>query len=77
MKASWKKASSVSGYQLQYAKNKSFKSAKSVKTKSTSKTVSKLSKKKKYYVRVRSYKVSGGKTYYSSWSNVKTVTIKK
>lgn len=73
----WKKASSVSGYQVQYATSSSFKSAKSVKTTASSKTISKLSKNKKYYVRVRSYKVSGGKTYYSSWSKVKTVTIKK
>lgn len=74
---SWKKASSVSGTQVQYSTSKSFKSAKSVKTTASSKTISKLSKNKKYYVRVRSYKVSGGKTYYSSWSSVKTVTIKK
>lgn len=74
---SWKKASGVSGTQVQYSTSKSFKSAKSVKTTASSKTISKLSKNKKYYVRVRSYKVSGGKTYYSSWSKVKTVTIKK
>ena len=74
---SWKKASGVSGTQVQYSTSKSFKSAKSVKTTASSKTISKLSKNKKYYVRVRSYKVSGGKTYYSSWSSVKTVTIKK
>ena len=73
----WKKASSVSGYQVQYATSSSFKSAKSVKTTASSKTISKLSKNKKYYVRVRSYKVVSGKTYYSSWSKVKTVTIKK
>ena len=73
----WKKASSVNGYQIQYATSSSFKSAKTVKTTAASKTLSKLTKNKKYYVRVRSYKVSGGKTYYSSWSKVKTVTIKK
>ena len=73
----WKKASSVNGYQVQYATSSSFKSAKTVKTTAASKTLSKLTKNKKYYVRVRSYKVSGGKTYYSSWSKVKTVTIKK
>ena len=71
-----KKAASVTGYQIQYGTKKNFKCAKSVKTKATTKTVSKLAK-KKYYVRVRTYKVVSGKTYYSSWSGAKTVTIKK
>ena len=71
-----KKAASVTGYQIQYGTKKNFKGAKSVKTKATTKTVSKLAK-KKYYVRVRTYKVVDGKTYYSSWSGSKTVTIKK
>ncbi len=71
-----KKAASVTGYQIQYGTKKNFKGAKSVKTKATTKTVSKLAK-KKYYVRVRIYKVVSGKTYYSSWSGAKTVTIKK
>lgn len=72
-----KKASSISGYQIQYATNKSYKSAKYVNTKATSKYLTKLSKNKKYYVRVRTYKVISGKVYYSSWSGSKTVTIKK
>ena len=71
-----KKAASVTGYQIQYGTKKNFKGAKSVKTKATTKTVSKLAK-KKYYVRFRTYKVVDGKTYYSSWSGAKTVTIKK
>ena len=71
-----KKAASVTGYQIQYGTKKNFKGAKSVKTTATTKTVSKLAK-KKYYVRVRTYKVVDGKTYYSSWSGAKTVTIKK
>lgn len=64
------------GYQIQYATNKSFKSAKYVKTTSTTKTLSKLAK-KKYYVRVQTYKTYNGKVYYSGWSKTKTVTIKK
>ena len=71
-----KKAASVTGYQIQYGTKKNFKGAKSVKTKATTKTVTKLAK-KKYYVRFRTYKVVDGKTYYSSWSGAKTVTIKK
>lgn len=72
-----KKASSISGYQIQYGTKKNFKGAKAVKTKATTKYLTKLSKNKKYYVRVRTYKVISGKTYYSSWSGSKTVTIKK
>ena len=48
-----------------------------MKTKATTKYLTKLAKNKKYYVRVRTYKVVSGKTYYSSWSGAKTVTIKK
>lgn len=72
-----KKAASVTGYQIQYGTKKNFKGAKAVKTKATTKTLTKLTKNKKYYVRVRTYKVVSGKTYYSSWSGSKTVTIKK
>ncbi len=42
----------------------------------TSATIKKLKGKKKYYVRVRTYKVVAGKKVYSSWSKVKTVTTK-
>lgn len=76
-KVTVKKASSISGYQIQYGTKKNFKGAKAVNTKATTKTLTKLAKNKKYYVRVRTYKVVDGKTYYSSWSGSKTVTIKK
>ena len=84
-KATWaRQKTQVSGYQLQYARNKSFKS--SVKTstisnnKTVSKTVTKLTAKKTYYVRVRTYKnvKVNGKTMklYSGWSTVKKTTVK-
>ena len=72
-----KKAASVTGYQIQYGTKKNFKGAKAVNTKATTKYLTKLAKNKKYYVRVRTYKTVDGKTYYSSWSGAKTVTIKK
>ncbi len=77
----WAKNTAVTGYQIQYSTDKNFK--KSVKTvtvgknKTVTKTVSKLSKNKKYYVRVRTYKTVSGVKYYSSWSNVKNIKIKK
>ena len=80
--AKWsKQATQTTGYQIQYATNSKFtKNKKTVTvkgTKTTSKTVSKLSAKKKYYVRVRTYKTVNGKKYYSGWSKVKTVTTKR
>lgn len=81
LKVSWKKNTSGSGYQIQYSTDKNFKKSVTKKTVSknstTSATYSKLKKGKKYYVRIRSYKKISGKTYYSSWSSVKSVTIKK
>lgn len=77
--ASWKKVSGVSGYQIQYSLNRDFSSVKSVTASSaaSSKTISSLTKGKVYYVRVRSYKKVGSKKYYSAWSQVKKVTVKK
>ena len=84
-KVTWKKqATQTTGYQVQYSTSSKFKKAKTVtisKNKTTSKSVSKLSAKKKYYVRVRTYKTVkiGGKSVklYSSWSKAKSVTTKK
>lgn len=79
--ASWKKVSGASGYQLQIALNKGFTSGKKTVTLkgagSVSKTLSKLKKKKTYWVRVRCYRKAGSKTYWSGWSTVKKLTIKK
>ena len=82
LKVTWKKQTAqTSGYQLQYSTSSKFtaKTTKSVKAKSkvTSKTISKLKGKSKYYVRIRTYKTVNGKTYYSSWSKVKSVKVKK
>ena len=75
----WKKNKQVTGYEIQYAASKSFKSAKSKKVKgaaTVSKTVKGLKAKKRYYVRVRTYKTASGQTYTSGWSKVKTVKTK-
>ena len=83
LKASWKKDSKVSGYQVRYSAKKSMKSAK-VKTiksyKTTSYKFSKVKKGKKY-VQVRSYKtvknISGKKVkLYGSWSSVKSAKVR-
>ena len=80
LKASWKKNTKVTGYQVQYSTSSKFKSAKTVTVKgykSTGKTITKLTKNKKYYVRVRTYKTVSKTNYYSGWSGAKAVTIKK
>ena len=76
----WKKVSGVSGYEIQVATDKKFKKNKKTvtikKQKTTKTTVKKLKAKKKYYVRVRTYKIVNGKRAYSSWSKVKSVKTK-
>lgn len=76
----WAKVSGVKGYQIQYSSDKKFKkNNKSVtvaKQKTTKATVKKLKSKKKYYVRVRTYKTVNGKKIYSSWSKVKSIKTK-
>ena len=81
----WKKqATQTTGYQVQYSASSEFSKAKTVtvgKNTTVSKKISKLSGKKKYYVRVRTYKTVkiNGKSIriYSGWSKAKTVTTKK
>lgn len=79
--AKWKRAAAqATGYQIAYSRNKNFTKAKFRKIKGikkTSATVKRLKAGKKYYVRVRAYKVVKGKTYYSAWSKYRTVTPKK
>lgn len=73
----------TTGYQLQYSTSSTFAGAKTVtiaKPANTSYTASKLLAKKKYYVRIRTYKrvTQNGttKTYYSKWSSTKSATTK-
>ena len=62
----------VAGYQFTSAKKVT------ITNKNTdTKTISKLSGKKKYYVRVRSYTTVKGTKYYGAWSASKSVTTKK
>ena len=80
MTVKWKKNAAGSGYQIQYSTAKNFKGAKTVtikKNKIVTKTIGGLKKGKKYYVRVRTYKAVGKLKFYSGWSTVKKVAIKK
>lgn len=84
-KVTWKKVENAQGYQIQYSTNKKFKNKTTVtKTykgnKKFTKTIKKLKAKKKYFVRVRAYKVVNvnGKNIkvYSDWSVAKKVKVK-
>ncbi len=75
-----KQATQTSGYQLQWSTSSSFasgnKSVHVTSNKTTSKKLTGLSANKKYYVRVRTYKVVNGTKYYSAWSAKKAATTK-
>lgn len=75
------KQGGIKGYQIQYSTSKKFtkKTTKTVKvttTKALNRTVKNLKSGKRYYVRVRAYKISNKKTVYSSWSANKSIKVK-
>ena len=77
IKASWKKDSKATGYQVRYSTSKKFtkKTTKIIsvtKNKTVNKTV-KVTKGKTYYVSVRAYKTVGKQKIYGAWSTVKVV----
>ena len=77
--AKWKKqAVQTTGYEIQIALNSKFTKSKKLykitKNKIVSKKLTKLKARKKYYVRIRTYKTVSGEKYYSAWS--KTMIVK-
>lgn len=70
----WTKKSGISGYYLQCSTDSSFRNIIKkvyISSSSTNKTTIKgLSSGKKYYFRVRTYKMSSGKKVFSGWSSV-------
>ena len=80
--ANWtRQTTQTTGYEILSAKDSSFTKGKKTtiitSNKTKSKKITKLSGKKKYYVKIRTYKKVNGKKYYSGWSKVKTVTTKR
>lgn len=79
IKVSWKKDKKASGYEITYSTKKSFKGKKTLvikNNKTTSKIIKKLTSKKKYFVKVRSYKQIGKTKTYGAYSKIKTVKVK-
>lgn len=75
----WSKCAKVDGYQIQCSTKKNFKKNKKtvlVKKNVTSAQIKKLKRKKRYYVRIRSYKQVFSNRYYSNWSKLKIIKIK-
>ncbi len=75
----WKAVTGASGYRVFYTTDKYFDYAKKIvikDSKARSKTVTKLKSGKKYYFKVRAYKVFNGKNVYGNLSNAKSVKVK-
>ena len=67
----------ATGYQVQYSLYRNFKGAKVKVLRGTSMNIRGLQGNKNYYVRIRAYKGSGGRAYYSAWSGVKIVRTRR
>lgn len=79
IKVTWKSVSTASGYQVQIATDKKFKTARTatISGKSnTSRTLVNLKSGRKYYIRQRSYRIVGGKKYYGNYTKTRLVKAK-
>ena len=79
--AKWSASGLFTGYQLQISVNSSFTQNATVTYKITNpktsqKVITNLNSGTKYYVRIRSYHVFNGVTYYGGWSNVLSCRVK-
>ena len=78
IKVDWTKTAGASGYHIKYADNSSMTDAKEVMVKGNStftKTLTGLKNGKTYYVKIQTYRTVSGKTYWSSWSSVKSIKV--
>lgn len=82
MTLKWEKDTTVTGYEIKYSTSKKFYKSKTktvtvAKNSASSKAITGLVKNKKYYVRVRAYKVYKNTYKYGAWSDVMSVKTKK
>ncbi|MCQ2547466.1 MAG: fibronectin type III domain-containing protein [Clostridia bacterium] len=66
----------ATGYQVQYSRNDDFKNKKSINIRLNHKDFTNLQKNKKYYFRVRAYKVSCGEKIFGQWSDTRAIKTK-
>lgn len=81
IKIAWKRDITVDGYQIQCSTQKTFPSSATLngtvtKNSTVSSTLQGLSKGKRYYVRIRSFKRIKGIPVYGVWSTVRDVVVK-
>lgn len=80
IRVKWKRDRQATGYQVVLSTNRKFTSGKKVvkitKNSTIAQNVKGLRSGKKYYVKVRAYKVVKGKKYYGSYSSVRSVKCK-
>ena len=75
----WSKVTGATGYEIYMSTKKSSgykKVGTNTKNNKISYTKTKIKRKKKYYFKVRTYRIVNGKKVYSSYSNVKYVKVK-
>ena len=78
LKVSYTAISGVKGYQIQYGTNSKFTGSKTKYVTSRSYALTSLIKGKRYYVRVRGYKLdSAGNKVYGSWSSAKNIKVSR
>lgn len=79
IKVFWKKVRNITGYNIQLATDTKFKKNKKEKIFKSAKTINsiikKLKKKKRYYIRIRTYVDQSGSKVYSKWSKIKSVKM--
>lgn len=77
----WKpRTRQTSGFQILYSDTPAFTNAKTITVSGadhTSYVIKNLARNKTYYVRLRTYKYSGGVKYNSAYSKIKSITVKK
>ena len=78
IKVDWPKTAGASGYHIKYADNSSMANAKEVMVKGNctfTKTLTGLKNGTTYYVKIQTYRTVSGKTYWSSWSDAKSIKV--
>ncbi len=77
--AKWNKQTQITGYQIQYSTSLKYESGKTKtynQTGGNSHKFTKLPAKKRFYVRIRTYKTVSGTKYFSEWSSSKSIKTK-
>lgn len=72
-----KKIKGVTGYKIKYSVSRKLKNSKTVTSKSFTKTIKRLRPGKKYFIKVRAYRLINHKIYYGKWTKIKILKVRK